>query len=105
MKNIFAPVDRILTVEQVQKMVADFYRIKMVDLTGKRRVRSLALPRQIAMYLCRKHVHSSFPEIGERFGSRDHTTVMNACRKIERVLQTDLAIRGTIESLRRKLSI
>lgn len=104
LKNILSNVDRILTVEQVQKAVADFYKIKLVDLMGKRRMRSLALPRQIAMYLCRKHIKSSFPEIGHKFGGKDHSTVVHACSKIERVIVSDSSLREQVERLEQNLS-
>lgn len=104
MKNVFAPVDRILTVEQIQKTVADFFRIKLADLTGKRRVKSLALPRQIAMYLSRKHVHSSFPDIGHKFGGKDHSTVIHACHKIERVIGSDPSLKEQVALLEQNIA-
>lgn len=104
LKNVLASVDRILTVEQIQKAVADFYRIKLSDLTGKRRVRSLSLPRQIAMYLCRKHVRSSFPEIGHKFGGKDHSTVVHACLKIERVLGSDPSLKEQVGTLEQNIT-
>lgn len=104
LKNVLPAVDRILTVEGIQKIVADFFKIKLVDLTGKRRIRSLALPRQIAMYLCRKHVHSSFPEIGHKFGGKDHSTVVHACSKIENVIQKDPVLRQQVLALENNLS-
>jgi len=104
LKNVLSNVDRILTVEQIQKVVAEFYKIKLADLTGKRRLRSLALPRQIAMYLCRKHVKSSFPEIGYKFGGKDHSTVVHACSKIERVIGADTTLREQVELLENSLT-
>lgn len=104
LKNVLGSVERVLTVEQIQKVVSDFYSIKLVDLTGKRRVRSLALPRQIAMYLCRKHVKSSFPEIGTKFGGKDHSTVIHAFSKITRVLESDPALKDQIDSLEHDLT-
>ncbi len=104
LKNVLPAFDRILTVEQVQKTVADFFKIKLVDLTGKRRIKSLALPRQIAMYLCRKHVKSSYPEIGHKFGGKDHSTVVHAFTKIQGVLETDQILKEQIEVLEQNLS-
>lgn len=104
LKNVLPAFDRILTVEHVQKMVADFFKIKLADLTGKRRVRSLSLPRQIAMYLCRKHVKSSFPEIGYKFGGKDHSTVVHACSKIQGVLLTDHVLKEQVLTLEHNLS-
>lgn len=85
-----------LTVEAVQRVVADFYKINVSDLKSPRRQRSFSHPRQIAMYLCKKHVHSSFPEIGSKFGGKDHTTVMHACRKVEKQMEFDAAVRGDV---------
>ncbi len=99
LKDVLGTVDRILTVEHIQKSVADYYKIKLGDLTGKRRIKSLALPRQIAMYLCRKHVKSSFPELGEKFGGKDHTTVLHACNKIQNCLENDSRLKEQVSSL------
>lgn len=104
LKNVLSGVDRILTVEQVQKAVAEFYRIKLSDLIGKRRIKSLALPRQIAMYLCRKHVKSSYPEIGQKFGGKDHSTVVHAFNKIGRELVADSTLREHVESLEQNIN-
>ena len=97
------PVAATAPFEQIQKTVADFFRIKLVDLTGKRRVRSLALPRQIAMYLCRKHVHSSFPEIGHKFGGKDHSTVIHACHKIEKVIVSNPSLKEQVDLLEQNI--
>ncbi|HEX5036239.1 MAG TPA: chromosomal replication initiator protein DnaA [bacterium] len=104
LKNVLSGVDRILTVEQIQKAVADFYRIKLSDLIGKRRIKSLALPRQIAMYLCRKHVKSSYPEIGQKFGGKDHSTVVHAFNKIGRDIIADSTLREHVESLEQNIN-
>jgi chromosomal replication initiator protein len=104
LKNVLSGVDRILTVEQVQKAVADFYRIKLADLIGKRRIKSLALPRQVAMYLCRKHVKSSYPEIGQKFGGKDHSTVVHAFNKIGREIAIDSTLREHVESLEQNIN-
>lgn len=93
------------TVEDVQRAVCGYYNIRIGDLKGKSRQHSVTLPRMVGMYLCRTGLGASFPEIGERFGGRDHTTVMSACRKIERVVEADLAVRSAVDTLRRKLSI
>jgi chromosomal replication initiator protein len=93
------------TIDDVQRAVCSYYNIRMGELKGKSRQHSMTLPRMVAMYLCRQGLGTSFPEIGERFGGRDHTTVMSACRKIERVVETDLALRSAVDTLRRKLAI
>ncbi len=104
LRNVLSNVDRVLTIEHVQKVVADYYRIKLTELTGKRRVKSLAFPRQVAMYLCRKHVKSSYPELGTKFGGKDHSTVVHAFGKIQRVLATDEKLQEQIEVLEQTLS-
>lgn len=91
------------SIESIQKTVADYYKLNISDLKSPRRVKSLAFPRQIAMYLCKKHVRSSFPEIGGKFGGKDHTTVMHACRKIERLLENDARIQNDIAILERTI--
>ena len=99
MGNILREKDHTCSIESIQKTVADFYSLKISDLKSPRRLKVLAFPRQIAMYLCKKHVRSSFPEIGGKFGGKDHTTVMHACRKIERLLQNDSKMQNVIANL------
>lgn len=101
--NLIQEKERGCTIEVVQRIVAEFYKINVSDMKSPRRMKTLAYPRQIAMYLCKKHVHSSFPEIGNKFGGKDHTTVMHACRKIERLLETDGSLQSDIASLEKTL--
>ncbi len=91
------------SIERIQEAVARFFNLKVTDLKGQRRTKIQALPRQIAMYLCRKHSNSSFPEIGDRFGGRDHSTVIHAFRKIESDLLHDEDLHGKISTLERNL--
>jgi chromosomal replication initiator protein len=104
LKNVLGMVDHTLTIEQIQKVVSEFYKIKLSDLLGKRRMKSLALPRQIAMYLCRKHVNSSYPEIGQKFGGKDHSTVVHAFTKIEKILESDRTLQDQIYNLEQSLA-
>src|SRR6185369_9032613 len=90
-------------IDSIVKAVCDFFRIRPNDLRSKKRTRTVALPRQIAMYLCRLHTHASFPVIGERFGGRDHSTVIHAAHVIERRLREDATFRATVERLERLL--
>jgi chromosomal replication initiator protein len=94
---------KILTCEGIQKTVASFFNLKISDLKSPKKHKVLALPRQIAMYLVRKHVHSSFPDIGEKFGGKDHTTVLHACRKIDEKMKTDPTLKNTVESIEKTL--
>ena len=84
--------NRQITIENIQKTVADFYKIKVADMHSKKRPANIAKPRQIAMYLAKELTQKSLPEIGEMFGGRDHTTVLHAVRKIlaERASDPDL---------------
>ncbi len=101
--NIAQERENSCTIESVQKVVAEFYKINISDMKSPRRVKTLAYPRQVAMYLCKKHVHSSFPEIGNKFGGKDHTTVMHACRKIERLLESDVVLQNDIATLEKNI--
>jgi len=94
---------RILTAEGIQKTVANFFNLKIAELKSGKKHKQIALPRQIAMYLTRKHTNSSFPDIGEKFGGKDHTTVLHACRKIEEKMKTDPSLKNTVESLEKTL--
>ena len=95
--------ERRITVDEIQKTVADHFAMKQVDLLSERRTRAVARPRQIAMYLCKQHTTRSYPDIGRRFGGRDHTTVLHGVRKIEELLASDEQIAKDVEALTRKL--
>lgn len=95
--------DRAVTIESIQKAVCEFFRIRPTDLRSKKRTRTIALPRQVAMYLCRRYTNASFPVIGDRFGGRDHSTVIHAAQVIERRLREDPVFRATVERLERLL--
>jgi chromosomal replication initiator protein len=82
LKDIFGATNRQLTLELIQKTVADYYKLKVAEMYSKKRTRAIARPRQVAMWLARELTHHSLPEIGEAFGGRDHTTVLHACRTI-----------------------
>lgn len=103
LRDILPDRSKHMTVESIQKLVADHFNLKIADLKSPRRLRVLTVPRQIAMYLCRKHVKSSFPELGMKFGGKDHSTVVHAVQKIERLLQKDLTLRNEISSLEKRL--
>ena len=94
-----------VTLENIIRTVARYYNIKIQDLTGARRTRSIARPRQIAMALAKELTNHSLPEIGEQFGGRDHTTVLHAVRKIEELKKTDDKIRDDYNLLRHTLNV
>ena len=104
LKNFLTQASHSLTVEAVQKEVANYFNVKLVDLKSPKRHQAIARPRQIAMYLSRKLCKASYPDLGQRFGGKDHTTVLSACRKIEGLVQTDAKTRHTVEELERHLS-
>ncbi|HWP24260.1 MAG TPA: chromosomal replication initiator protein DnaA [Candidatus Binatia bacterium] len=103
LRNTLKGNQREITVENIQKTICDYFNIKMTDLKAKRRTQNIALPRQVAMYLCRKHTETSFPSIGDKFGGRDHSTVIHAARTIERRIKEDPNMQATIEKLERNL--
>jgi chromosomal replication initiator protein len=103
--NTLKGAQKEITVESIQKTICDFYNIKMGDLKAKRRTKNIALPRQVAMYLCRKYTETSFPAIGDKFGGRDHSTVIHASKTIERKIKDDPYMQNTIERLERNLQV
>lgn len=92
-----------LSIEAIQKTVANHFKVKLADLKSKKRLRVLTQPRQIAMYLARVHTNSSYPEIGERFGGKDHTTIMHAVKKIEKERYFDLDLKAHLDNLERQI--
>ena len=93
-----------VTIENIQKTVADYYKVKVSDILSKRRSRSIARPRQLAMALSKELTNRSLPEIGNAFGGRDHTTVLHACRKIEQLREESHDIKEDYKNLIRTLS-
>lgn len=100
LKDIIVEKNREVTVEEIQKTVAAHFNVKVSELKSSRRLKNLVLPRQIAMYLSRQLTSSSYPDIGERFGGKDHSTIIHAIKKIETKLEDDLQLRSTIETLK-----
>jgi chromosomal replication initiator protein len=96
--------DRLVTVENIQRTVADYYKIRVSELYSNSRLREIARPRQIAMALAKELTNQSLPEIGEAFGGRDHTTVIHACRKVRELQQSDEQIRRDYKNLLKTLS-
>ncbi len=101
--DILRASDRKITIDEIQRKVSDHYNIRLSDMIGPRRVRTIARPRQVAMYLSKQLTSRSLPEIGRRFGGRDHTTVMHGVRRIEELMSTDSQIADDLELLRRSL--
>ena len=103
LSDVLRASERKITVEEIQRKVSDHYHIRLSDMIGPKRLRSYARPRQMAMYLCKQLTSRSLPEIGRRFGGRDHTTVMHGVRRIEELKQQDVQIAEDLELLRRAL--
>ncbi|UWQ74917.1 chromosomal replication initiator protein DnaA [Leisingera sp. M658] len=101
--DVLRASERKITVEEIQRKVSEYYNIRMSDIIGPKRLRSYARPRQVAMYLCKQLTSRSLPEIGRRFGGRDHTTVMHGVKRIEELKTTDGQIAEDVEMLRRSL--
>jgi len=103
LKDIIIESSKELTIEDIQKKVSKFFDIKVTDLKSNKRIKTFVIPRQIAMYLCRKLTTSSYPEIGEHFGGKDHSTVIHAIKKIEEKIQTDSDLKTKIKKIKNTL--
>ena len=103
LRNTLKQAHKEVTVENIQKTICDHFNVKLGDLKSKRRTRNVALPRQVAMYLCRQYTSTSFPVIGSKFGGRDHSTVIHASKSIEEKIKKDPYIQATIEKLAKTL--
>lgn len=104
LKDLLTLQARLVTLENIQKMVADYYKVRVADLLSQRRNRSIARPRQVAMTLAKELTQHSLPEIGDAFGGRDHTTVMHACKRIKELQETDQRMREDYSNLLRTLT-
>jgi chromosomal replication initiator protein len=104
LRDLIAIQDRQVGIDNIQKTVADYYKIRIADLLSKRRTRSIARPRQLAMALAKELTSHSLPEIGDAFGGRDHTTVLHACRRIEELRESTLSIGEDYRNLLRSLT-
>jgi chromosomal replication initiator protein len=102
--DILRNSQRHVTIEEIQRKVAEHYNIRLADMIGPKRVRTLARPRQVAMYLAKELTSRSLPEIGRRFGGRDHTTILHGVRKVEELMKTDQQLTEDLRLLRRQLS-
>jgi chromosomal replication initiator protein len=104
LKDLLALQDKLVTIDNIQKTVAEYYKVKTHDLLSKRRSRSIARPRQMAMMLSKELTNRSLPEIGDAFGGRDHTTVIHACRKIKELIQSEADFEEDYKNLLRILT-
>jgi chromosomal replication initiator protein len=104
LRDLLALQDKLVTTENIQKTVAEYYKIRVADLLSPRRTRTITRPRQIAMALAKELTTHSLPEIGDAFGGRDHTTVLHACRKVVELKDTDARIKEDYNNLLRTLT-
>ena len=104
LRDLLALQAKLVTIDNIQKMVAEYYKIRIADLLSKKRSRSIARPRQMAMALCKELTNHSLPEIGDAFGGRDHTTVIHACKKIAALKEEELMIKEDFTNLLRTLT-
>ena len=104
LKDLLLLQDKQISIENIQKTTAEYYKIRVAELLSKRRSRSVARPRQVAMALAKDLTSHSLPEIGDAFGGRDHTTVLHACRKINELRHKDQRIEEDYKNLSNLLS-
>ena len=104
LKDLLAMQERLVSIDNIQKTVAEYYKIRVADLLSKSRTRSVTRPRQVAMALAKELTSHSLPEIGDAFGGRDHTTVLHACRKVVELKESDNRINEDYANLLRTLS-
>ena len=104
LRDLLALQDKLVTVENIQKTVAEYYKIRIADLLSKRRSRSIARPRQVAMALAKELTSHSLPEIGDAFGGRDHTTVLHACKRIKELRESETRVGEDYSNLLRTLA-
>ena len=101
LKDLLIYKDRQLTVDNIQRLVADYFNIKISDLISKSRARNIARPRQMAMSFSKQYTNLSLPKIGAEFGGRDHTTVLHACRKVDELVKDDMNFESDYKRLRK----
>jgi len=104
LRDLLRANDRRVTIEEIQRKVAEHFNMRVADMHSDRRARAVARPRQVAMFLSKQLTHRSLPEIGRKFGGRDHTTVMHAVKKVEELMADDHGFAEDIELLRRTLA-
>jgi chromosomal replication initiator protein len=104
LRDVLALQDKLVTIENIQKTVAEYFKIRVADLLSKRRNRSIARPRQIAMALAKELTTHSLPEIGDAFGGRDHTTVLHGCRRVKALRETEPRVAEDYNNLLRTLT-
>jgi chromosomal replication initiator protein len=105
LSDLWGEDERIITIDHIQRKVAEFFGIKLSDLRAQNRTKAIAFPRQIAMYLARQLTHASLSEVGRAFGGKDHTTVLHGVEKIQQMLQEDPKFKKTIDSITQNITL
>ncbi len=104
LRDLLALQEKLVTIDNIQKTVAEYFKIRVADLLSKRRSRSITRPRQIAMSLAKELTNHSLPEIGDAFGGRDHTTVLHACRRVKFLRESETRVHEDYQNLLRTLA-
>jgi chromosomal replication initiator protein len=104
LRDVLRREEKTITIDMIQKFVADYYRLKMNDLKSRNNSKSVAMPRQVAMYLCKALTSASLPEIGKSFGGKHHSTVIHSIRKVEELRGRDSNFNTLIHSLIESIS-
>ncbi|PWU18022.1 MAG: chromosomal replication initiator protein DnaA, partial [Candidatus Rokuibacteriota bacterium] len=99
LSELWGDEEKVITIDQIQRKVAEFFGVKLTDMRAKTRTQAVAFPRQISMYLARQLTHASLAEIGRAFGGKDHTTVLHAVSKVHALLQEDPKFKKTLDTL------
>jgi len=105
LKNIIKPKEELISIDVIQKVISIFFNIKISDLKVKRKTKGYVVPRQIAMYLCRKLTNASLLEIGEKFGGKDHSTVLHSIKKVEEKIEKETSFKEMIENLQGRIKL
>ncbi|MFO0775188.1 MAG: chromosomal replication initiator protein DnaA [Nitrospiraceae bacterium] len=103
LRDVIGDKKKIVSMDDIQDAVSGRFHVKVSDLKSRRRSKTLVQPRQLAMFLCRELTDASFPEIGRQFGGKDHTTIMHACKQVAKAVETDTALRATVNSLKEQI--
>jgi chromosomal replication initiator protein len=103
--DLWGEDEKVITIEQIQRKVSDFFSLKLSDLRARNRTKTIAFPRQIAMYLARQLTHSSLAEVGRAFGGKDHTTVIHAVEKVQALVQEDPKLKKIIDTLTQEITL
>jgi chromosomal replication initiator protein len=103
LRNVLEHEDKAITIEQIQKFVAEYFQLKLADLKSRNNSKSVAKPRQVAMYLCKNLTHASLPEIGRSFGGKHHSTVIHSIKKVEELRKKDSEFNSLITNLTESL--